>query len=283
MALSLIVGPGRVGTALALAESRAGREVLLVGRCEGAWQQQAWDLGLRTAVGAEGIEEAPGLLLFAVRDDALAEAIAEYAGLASAETLVAHSSGAYGVEALQPSAERGADCVALHPVMQFTEPEADLARMRGAPFTLAGAADAQRRAAEVVRRWGGSAVELPDGLDRRRYHLGLALASNHLTATLGWAEQLLTPAFGADARAQVARMAVQATESFHARGAAEALTGPVVRGDTATLRAHFAALTPEEAVRYAGLLAAVLDLAVDSGRLEQQAADEIRRLVAQHS
>ena len=62
----------------------------------------------------------------------------------------------------------------------------------------------------------------------------------------------------------------------HEHGAADALTGPLVRGDRGTLRAHLRGLNAEDAARYLSQLEELLEVAVSCGRLEPASAAALR-------
>jgi predicted short-subunit dehydrogenase-like oxidoreductase (DUF2520 family) len=82
--------------------------------------------------------------------------------------------------------------------------------------------------------------------DRTAYHAAAAIASNFLVTLEGAAERLAATA-GVE-RALLAPLVRAAVEDWVARGAAGALTGPVVRGDEETVarqRAAIAERTPD--------------------------------------
>ena len=84
--------------------------------------------------------------------------------------------------------------------------------------------------------------------DRARYHAAAAIAANHLVALLGQVERVAGPiGVPLDAYLDLARGAV---DNVAALGPAAALTGPVARGDEATMARHRAALPPEEVAAY---------------------------------
>lgn len=109
-------------------------------------------------------------------------------------------------------------------------------------------------------RAGGVAVEGPLGrdetpalsdrsmadADRVAYHAAASMASNFLVTLEGASERLAATA-GVD-RAALAPLVRQAVDNWAARGAAEALTGPIARGDEETVAAQRAVVverTPE--------------------------------------
>jgi len=277
VALTVVVGPGRAGRSLALAQSRSGDQVLLLGRRPGSWQAWARRQGLAVKVG--GPPPPARRLLLAVPDDLLAAVARELAAsLPVPPFLAVHCSGLHGPEVLAPLARRGVRVAAVHPLLPFGDPRRDLEALGGgARVTVAAAPDALPAARRLVRSWGARALVLAPGVDRRRYHLALSLAANHLTALLGRAECLLEPALGAAARPAVAALARDALERYAGVGAARALTGPAVRGDLGTLLAHLKVLRGRQRLLYRALLELLLEEAAAGGRLS---AGELRQLRA---
>lgn len=282
MTRTLVVGPGRAGCALALVHQRAGDEVVLLGRRAGPWQAWAKEQGIQARLRWEKAAEAdPQVVILAVPDRAIPEAAAACARHLQCDgRMFVHVSGMHDVDALKAVALEGGFTAAMHPVLQFTEPAADVELLRHAIVTITASPNAREESLRVAGVWGARPVRLKADVDRRRYHLGLALASNHITALLAWAEELLRPAFGAEAWDVVDTMATQAMGAARANGPAAALTGPIARGDVGTVREHLAGLSVEERHRYAGLLDVVLSLALKSDRLDAQSARELKELAA---
>jgi len=282
MTRTLVVGPGRAGRALALVHRRAGEEVMLLGHKPGPWQEWAKAQGIGAELRWEkAAAHQPQLVILAVPDRAIGEAAADCARhLACDGRMFAHVSGMHDVDALKAVALEGGFTAAMHPVMQFTDPEQDVELLRHAIVTITASPNAREESLRIAGIWGARPVRLKADVDRRRYHLGLALASNHITALLAWAEDLLRPAFGAEAWDVVDAMATQAMGAARANGPAAALTGPISRGDVGTVREHLAALSAEERKRYAGLLDVVLNLALKSDRIDAESARELRALAA---
>lgn len=284
-----ILGPGRLGKTLAARYLALGAEVHLIGRRPGSWQAGAEGRSMHThlAPHASEIPVLAGLDLFAfcVPDDALQACAAEWAEALNAlapPRLVLHASGALDLDVLLPwQASRRA---AAHPLRvitgwAFDRPEASGHELESAPVSvLASDVEARELACAHVASWGAEAIRFEATADRRRYHLACCLAANHLTALLAWAEQLAGPALGgAAARRGLVSLAGSALERVQEQGPAQALTGPVARGDAATIQAHFDALSRVEAGRYRALLPELLKLARESGGLSAERARELRR------
>ncbi len=94
---------------------------------------------------------------------------------------------------------------------------------------------------------------------RVAYHASAAIAANHLVALLGQAERV---AGGAGVPTEAIMSLAEGALAGAARvGTAEALTGPVARGDWPTVAAHLAALAPDERPAYEALARQALRLA----------------------
>jgi predicted short-subunit dehydrogenase-like oxidoreductase (DUF2520 family) len=116
---------------------------------------------------------------------------------------------------------------------------------------------------------------------RSLYHAGLAHGANHLVTLVAQAMELLSAA-GADDPAAILRPLLGAAlDNALAEGDA-ALTGPIVRGDVNTVRAHLAeiaAAAPDTLPSYLALARATLDRVVTDGRVLPIRAAAIRRVL----
>ncbi len=216
-----IVGPGRAGTALAGALSTTGRW-----RVEGV-------LGRSDDVGAAaaGVD----LVVLAVPDGAVAGVAAAVEPVGAA--VVAHMAGALGTGVLAPHPRRAV----LHPLASMPGGELGPARLRGAWWGLAVGGDPL--AEELVADLDGHPLHIADA-DRDRYHAAAAMAANHVVALLGQVERVAA-SIGVPLAAYLT-LTRTAVDNVEALGAAAALTGPVARGDTATIERHLAALPADE-------------------------------------
>jgi predicted short-subunit dehydrogenase-like oxidoreductase (DUF2520 family) len=288
-----ILGPGRLGFTLAARYAELGAEVQLIGRSAGPWQARAKKLGIQMHLAPRALKISSladlDLLVFCVPDDALRGCAQDWATACATlapPRLVLHTSGATELEVLSPW--QASPCAVAHPMCVITGQSLrdDLApgaqpvhELAAAPVSVLGSdAAATELACAQVAAWGGEALGFRSGADRRRYHLACCLAANHLTALMAWAEQLASPALGtAAARRGLHALATSALQGVLDQGAARALTGPVARGDAATIHAHFDALSSAEAKRYRALLPELLGLAQETGGLPAQSAREFER------
>lgn len=256
-----VVGPGRVGTAFALALPRAGHRVVAVaGR-----SREGVDRFLGRVAGARHLSAADAAraaeLVVVATPDAEVAGIARE--LAAADAVgeghrVVHVAGALGLDPLRPCRLAGARVAAVHPA-QTVPVGAGADVLVGAAFAVTASPGDREWAHALVADLGGDAHDLRDE-DRTTYHAALALASNAVAAATSAARQLLLSVGVDDPAAFLGPLAHRSVDNVLASGAS-AITGPVVRGDVETVRAHLAALDadlPELAAAYRHLQRAVL-------------------------
>ena len=229
-----IVGAGRMGSALAAALAAAGVTV------EGPLRRDE----------AVSIDTAAVLLCV---PDAQIEAAAAALPVRPGR-LVGHTSAATTLAALGAH-----EAFSLHPLMTVTDAGTSFA---GATAAIAGAtAPAIGLAEALALRLGMRPVQIADA-DRAAYHAAASMASNFLVTLEGVAERL-AQTVGLEREPLVAL--VEASVANWARlGAERALTGPIARGDEATVarqRAAIAARLPAELELFDALVGATRRLA----------------------
>lgn len=266
-----VVGAGRVGAVLAAALRTAGHEVVAAAGESEASRRRIADLlpGVPVTKPSQAARRSE-LLLLTVPDDMLGNVVAMLgaSGAIRAGQVVAHTSGRHGLAVLAPAAELGARTVALHPAMTFTGTAVDLPRLDGCVYGVT-ARPAERELAEsLVADLGGRPTWVPEEL-RTLYHAGLAHGANHLVTLVSQAMELLAATGAEDPAATLRPLLAAALDNALEKGDA-ALTGPLVRGDVETVRAHLADLrltAPRTVPSYVAMARATLDRVVTDGRL----------------
>jgi len=238
-----IVGAGRAGTALGVALARAGHQVVAASAVSDASLRRAHANFPGAVITDPGqVLRHADLALLTVPDDALPGLIAGLAatGAPLEGRMLAHASGRYGVTVLEEAVRQGALPMALHPVMTFTGRSDDVDRLRGTCFGVT-APEVLRPAAEgLVIEMGGEPVFIPEE-HRDLYHAALASAANHLVTLVAQAADLLRTAGVAEPARLLGPLLAASLDNALQFGDA-GLTGPVARGDAATVAAHVAAL-----------------------------------------
>jgi predicted short-subunit dehydrogenase-like oxidoreductase (DUF2520 family) len=266
-----VVGAGRVGAVLAAALRSAGHEIAAAAGESGASRTRMETLlpGVRAAK-PSAVARACDLLLLTVPDDMLRNVVEMLtaSGAIRSGQYVVHTSGRHGLDVLAAATAIGARPVALHPAMTFTGTDLDLGRLSGCVFGVT-AGDAERAFTEdLVADLGGRPTWVPE--DRRTlYHAGLAHGANHLVTLVSEAMEMLAAA-GTDQPADTLRPLLEAALDNALSYGDAALTGPIVRGDVNTVRAHLADLldsAPQTLPSYVAMARATLTRAVADGRL----------------
>ena len=275
-----LIGPGRAGIGVALALARAGYEVLLHGR-----RRIRVPAPLRLTVGDD--EEAPawlsqvGVVVLAVTDDAIRPLAASLAssGAINAAHVVLHLSGVQGREALQPLSGSRAALGSLHPLQTIADSRRAPRRLRGSWAAVEGTPRALAAAGRLARAMGMRPFRVRSEA-KALYHTSAVFASNYFTVVEAVAQRLLGKAGLSERQAWAALLPlVQGTlENMAATGPLGALTGPVSRGDVATVRLHIGALTRDDAVPYRVLGRAALDLA-QRRSINRETARRMRELL----
>jgi len=249
-----IVGPGRLGSLVAHALAAGGARMVHVagGSEEARGRLTAAIAGLR-AVGTEDVAEGVDLLVIAV-PDAQIEGVVDL--LVRADRLgethgVVHLAGVHGLAPLRRAGLAGARIAACHPVVSAPAGATDPTLLHGVPWAVTADGPDRGWAHDLVTDLGGDPFDVPEHA-RALYHAGLAMASNAVGAAAVTAMRLLGLAGVPEVARLVGPLAHASLDAALAGGAA-ALTGPVVRGDTATIAAHLAAMgedMPELAEAY---------------------------------
>ncbi len=278
-----IVGAGKVGSVLASRLRAAGYPVVGVsGRSEASRLRISTLLPGVEVMSPVEVAEAADVLLLAVPDDALIAVAEELAasGAVRPGQLVLHTSGRHGLDALASLTRLGARPIAFHPAMTFTGTAVDFER--GPVFGLTAAPSERAFAEELVAALHGIPMWVAES-DRALYHAALAHSANHLVTLAAQSMDLLRLA-GADDPAAVLRpLLTAALDNVLAYGDA-ALTGPVVRGDVTTIRAHLDALAAADVddatiSAYLEMARATAGRAEADHRLDQHTAGTIRQVL----
>ena len=273
-----IVGPGNLGDALALTLTEAGYPVSAVVVRQGSKTvRRAKALARR--IGAEVVAFgtrplATDMVWLAVPDDAIAGVARQLAQSGDWRgKLVIHSSGALTSDELAPLRAKGARVASVHPMMTFARGE--VPQMAGVAFAMEGDLAAVRVAKSIVDDLGGNPFAIKKQ-NKVLYHAFGSFASPLVIALLASMEEVGIAAGirKRDIKAVIGPLLEQTLRNYLKRHAAAAFTGPLARGDVATIRRHLLAMEklPETRMVYVSLAtAAARTLPVrNSKRIERE-------------
>ncbi|MDQ1468134.1 MAG: hypothetical protein QOH10_2549 [Actinomycetota bacterium] len=265
-----LIGPGRAGATVALALVARGYVATSVaGRAPDAPSTMATAACLDAKpVLVSKAGRGAAIVIVATPDAAIEATAVAVAPSLRRDALVVHLAGSLGLGVFAPLLELRPDVRvgALHPLQSMPSVSIGLDRLPGSWAAIAG--DPQ-------------VGELSDALElrtfvvaddqRARYHAMAVVASNHLVALLGQVERLAVSA-GIPFEA-FAPLAEASLANAFGLGARAALTGPVQRGDLATVADHLRELPPSERDAYRAL-------AREAARLAGNRDNALDRLLA---
>ena len=221
-----VLGPGRLGRTLAAALAGAGYRVRLASS--------------RVVEEAQDAADASDVAFLTVPDGAIAgvAAVVEW----RPGQLVAHCSGSRGLEVLAVAEQSGALIGCLHPLQSFP-PDPAPERFAGITCGIEGQSPADAILEGIAAALGARTVRLA-GVDRALYHAAAVLIANDAVALASAATRAWTLAGLPEtaARGALAPLLLGAAQSIATLPLAEALTGPIARGDVATVERHLGAL-----------------------------------------
>jgi predicted short-subunit dehydrogenase-like oxidoreductase (DUF2520 family) len=239
-----IVGPGKLGTALVLSLAEAGYkvdEIVARSGAKPAVRQIAAKVGARLSNMRHPTLRAE-LVWLCVPDGIIAPCAKSLANSTGWKgKIVFHASGAFSSRELETLRKKGAAVASVHPLMTFVRkvrPSLD-----GVSFAMEGDPAALRMAQRIVLDLGGEPF-LIDARHKPAYHAWGAFTSPLLVAFLLAGEQvaLLAGLKRQEARKRMQPIIRQTLANYFEHGPAQAFSGPIIRGDVATIQKHLRSL-----------------------------------------
>src|SRR5690348_14254442 len=242
-----IVGPGSLGTALAFSLTSAGYPITQISsRSQAGSRRRAATLARKVGVQVAATESpslAADVIWICVPDSQIRSVAQQLSRTGSWKNkTVLHPSGALSSDELQALRQKGARVASVHPMMTFVRGVTPA--LEKVPFAIEGDATALRVARQMARDLGGVPFLISKS-KKAVYHAWGAFASPLLVAALVTGEQVgraagLPPAA---VRKNVLPIIRQTIQNYADHGAAGAFSGPIIRGDAATVRKHLRVLS----------------------------------------
>lgn len=237
-----IVGCGRAGGAIGLALTRAGYTISAAwSRTRAGRQRTQRLLDVPVLSGIPEVAAAGDVVFVAVPDDAIGDVADEVAAGIRAGKVAAHTSGRVTIEALVAVEKADARAASLHPLQTLPDAARGSEALDGAGVAVTCDPRDRPLLVRLARAWGGRPFAVSDE-DKTLYHAAAVFASNYV-ATSVWSALRLFERLGiANARQLLGPLTRSSVENITTMPPERAMTGPVVRGDTETVRSHIEAL-----------------------------------------
>jgi predicted short-subunit dehydrogenase-like oxidoreductase (DUF2520 family) len=268
-----VVGCGRLGQAIAklFVTNKVTEHVYVCNRSRSSGERAIAAIG--AGVVCEVVEQMPqnNLWLVSCGDQeigSVAQVLADRAAI-PAQALVFHCSGILTSEVLAPVRAKGARIGSIHPIRSFADAELAVREFAGTYCAVEGDSEAVKILEILFARVGANTFSIPTEA-KMLCHAGHVFASNYLVALLECSRRLYVEAGIPEGVAmQIMQPLIRGTiENIARLGNAQALTGPIARGDDVVVGqqlAHVAAQDPLLGDLYASLGRIAVELAHAQG------------------
>jgi predicted short-subunit dehydrogenase-like oxidoreductase (DUF2520 family) len=243
-----IIGAGRVGQGLARAFRLAGGGVELVG----LHGRRPSDYATSSGALPHSMANANAIII-AVREDQIDGVIADVAeqgaarSVLSPSSVVLHTSATAEPKGFAALSPRGIGTGTFHPLLPFVRPERAAELLRGGWIGIDGDAAARATSRRLAAQLGARTLDIPAG-KKAAYHAAAVFAANFPVVLAALGAELLqslgVPERSADGAMESLMRA--AVANIDGGSPANALTGPVARGDVGLIEKHLAALGRDE-------------------------------------
>ena len=259
------IGAGKVGFSLGQFFVPGGLPVTgYYSRHRGSAQEAAAWTGTKQYESLESLVRASDALFLTVPDGAIASVFAQLREFDLAGKQICHCSGALTAREAFPGVEEtGAGHYSIHPLFPLCDKTVAWRELQGAFFCLEGHGPHLDWWAERLASLGARVRILPSR-GKEAYHAACTVASNLMCALVQESVALLRGCGFSQREALDALAPLMKANLAHLLqvGPQQALTGPVERGDTATVAKHLACLTGEDARQvYRGASRMLVELA----------------------
>jgi len=245
-----IIGAGRVGQTIARRLRKLGWRIgAVVTRSSASARAAVRIIGAGTphsTLTRDALDA--DVILMSVPDDALDNVAHQLSRIGGArfrkkswEKIILHTSGALDSRVLAPLARLGARTGSMHPMQTFSGRSAP--RLDGVIFSIEGAPAARRAAQKIARSLGATPVIIK-GDDKPAYHASGTVVAGHALALVESATQMLLKIGFTRRGASQALLPLirQMLDNYERLGPRAAWTGPLSRGDYATIAKHVKAM-----------------------------------------
>lgn len=280
-----LVGAGAAGSAVARALTNAGLTFAgIVSRTSESASELAKELGVANAGDRIDRFDLPALVIIAVPDDAIRDVALELAATNEdwSHSIVCHLSGARPSSALMALQDKGADAASFHPMVSL-HADSPPTVFQGVRVNIEGAT----RAIDVCKRLATLMRSEPAEVDadtKLAIHLAASIASNYVVTLMSVATELLDREgiAATDFENLLGPLVRSTVNNISFDAPIDALTGPVSRGDVATVRNHLESLVArhrEFLPLIANLVAETTRRVVQEGRIPLEAGESILDIV----
>ena len=280
------IGAGKVGTALAISLSGKGYPVVAVYDLnpEAADYFTQEIIGCKITNKTQDVANAADLVFITTVDDQINQIASDLKWRAG--QMVVHCSGANSTALLETAKKQGALVGVFHPGNSFADRKQAIQNIAGNTFDIEAEEPLLSTFKELVAALDGYWIEVKAS-DRPIYHVAIEMPSLFTmllarTAVKIFEAMNIEQKQALNVTVPLMRVAANIIESF---GTSKALTGPVDRGDTETVKKHIDGLRrlcPSVLPLYRELALQNIPFAIEHRSIDQKKADELKAILEQY-
>lgn len=285
-----IIGAGRLGKTIGFALRSAGYTI-----CAASCRSME---NARSAVNfiGEGIPyddpikavSGAGIIFITTADNAIAETcglLAKY-GAINADTAVLHCSGSLNSAALAEMRRKKSFAGSMHPMASFAMPETAVKNLQGIYWCYEGDEKIHPLMERLITNMRGIPLKINPDM-KALYHAASVMACNYTIPLMASAASLLKKSGLTEEQAAGAlvRLMRSTLDNLSTAPPEKALTGPIARGDIATVENHLVKLmenSPEHLPLYAFMGLMTLPIAEKGNTLNQKQSQKIAHLLTDY-
>jgi len=287
-----IIGAGRVGSSVGYLLKRAGYPVTaVVARTMASAVRASGFIGEGKPATDAVMAAAGAELVFITTPDGVIKEVCDKIAAAAGfrpGALVIHMSGAHELDLLNAARRTGAYRAVLHPLQSLASCEQGAKMLPGSYFRIEADPEVLKAAKDIVKALGGIELVMPKWSSHKDsaalYHAGAVAVSNYFVALVDYGLKFYQ-ALGADKKEALKAVLPLIRGTLHnieTLGIPDALTGPIMRGDTQTVLDHVEAMrrrAPDLLSLYKDLARQTVSVARERGSISQDKAEELLKLV----
>jgi predicted short-subunit dehydrogenase-like oxidoreductase (DUF2520 family) len=284
MPRAVLIGAGRVGTAVTIMLRRAGWHIAgIASRTEASARRASERIGA-AYVDLHGDIPQAELYVIGATDEGIAALATRLAGRLPDKSVAIHLSGSLGIGVLEPLSRAGVNVCALHPVQTCPDVDTALRRLPGSAWGVTCPDDLYGWSSSLVSKaLQGIPVRVAEDA-RPAWHAASVMTSNGISALLAFGEQLLETIGVDDPVGVLGPLAEGGVANAREGGGGRAtITGPIVRGEVETITRHLDALRkmdPDLLEGYRAVATSILKAAVRAGRLSEERQAALREVIS---
>jgi predicted short-subunit dehydrogenase-like oxidoreductase (DUF2520 family) len=281
-----ILGLGKVGTAVGFLLRQAGyRIVAVASRSQASLNQGIVYTGGKPYLNFSAAALTANCIIITTSDDSIAHVCKKIARERCIRpgNKVIHMSGAGGLDLLQSAQDAGAHVACIHPLQSFADVDGAIRNIPGSTFGITSGDEIKEWSVQMVRDLGGVPFFIADA-DKPLYHAAACIASNYLTTIIHMVEEIYQSLglSSEDTIRAIWPLVMGTIANIETKGTVQALTGPVARGDSGTIKKHAEALRnrlPALLQAYSALGILTADIGLKKKTLSPETARLIKEIL----